>query len=89
MNNGGKTMYIIIKKSDFGTAGISYAVAEHDEERDNAISKKMALDTLNNDKETYSFQLWSSEYGYLDLEETDRKKATDNDKVESNGTTRV
>jgi len=57
MNNGGKTMYIIIKKSDFGTAGISYAVAEHDEERDNAISKKMALDTLNNDKETYKFSI--------------------------------
>ena len=61
-------MYLIIKKSDFGTAGISYAVAGNDEDRSNAIRKLLALDTLNDDKKTHSYQLWSSENGYLNLD---------------------
>ena len=61
-------MYLIIKKSDFGSAGFNYAVAGHDDDRSNAIRKILALDTLNDDKKTYSFQLWSSENGYLNLD---------------------
>ena len=61
-------MYLIIKKSDFGSAGFNYAVAGHDNDRSNAIRKILALDTLNDDKKTYSFQLWSSENGYLNLD---------------------
>ena len=61
-------MYLIIKKSDFGSAGFNYAVAGHDDDRSNAIRKILALDTLNDDKKTHSFQLWSSENGYLNLD---------------------
>ena len=61
-------MYLIIKKSDFGSAGFNYAVAGHDNDRSNAIRKILALDTLNDDKKTHSFQLWSSENGYLNLD---------------------
>ena len=61
-------MYLIIRKSDFGSAGFNYAVAGHDDDRSNAIRKILALDTLNDDKKTVSFQLWSSENGYLDLD---------------------
>ena len=59
-------MYLIIKKSDFGSAGISYAVAGHDEDRSNAIRKLLALDTLNDDKKCHSYQVWSSDHGDLD-----------------------
>ena len=59
-------MYLIIKKSDFGSAGLSYAVAGHDEDRSNAIRKLLALDTLNADKKCHSYQLWSSDHGDLD-----------------------
>jgi hypothetical protein len=61
-------MYLIIKKSDFGTAGISYAVAGHDEDRSVAIRKLLALDTLNDDKKTHSYQLWSSTHGDLETD---------------------
>jgi hypothetical protein len=61
-------MYLIIKKSDFGSAGLSFSVAGHDENRSNAIAKKLALDTLNDDKKTYSFHLWSSNHGNLDID---------------------
>ena len=59
-------MYLIIKKSDFGSAGLSYAVAGHDEDRSNAIRKLLALDTLNDDKKCHSYQFWSSDHGDLD-----------------------
>jgi len=61
-------MYLIIKKSDFGSAGFTYAVAGHDDDRSNAIRKILALDTLNDDKKTHSFQLWSDAQGYLNLD---------------------
>ena len=61
-------MYLIIKKSDFGSAGVSYAVAGNDKNRSKAIGKLLALDTLNDEKKIYSFQLWSSEKGYLNLD---------------------
>ena len=67
-------MYLIIKKSDFGSAGLSYAVAGHDEDRGDAISKKMALETLNDDKKCHSFQLWSSSHGFLDIDGTETTK---------------
>ena len=66
-------MYLIIKKSDFGSAGLSYAVAGHDEDRSNAIRKLLALDTLNDDKKCHSYQLWSSDHGDLDAS-TELKK---------------
>ncbi len=71
-------MYLIIKKSDFGSAGLSFSVAGHDENRSNAIAKKLALDTLNDDKKTYSFQLWSAAHGDLDTS-TERAFGTPND----------
>jgi len=77
-------MYLIIKKSDFGSAGVSYAVAGHDEDRANAIGKKLALDTLNDDKKTHSFHLWSSDHGNLDIDENDKANATFNN-VEQEG----
>ena len=61
-------MYLIIKKSDFGSAGVSYAVAGHDDDRSNAIRKLLALDTLNDDKKTHSVHLWSSAHGNLDID---------------------
>ena len=67
-------MYLIIKKSDFGSAGVSYAVAGNDKNRSKAIGKLLALDTLNDEKKTYSFQLWSSENGYLNLDTEPTKK---------------
>jgi len=72
-------MYLIIKKSDFGKAGISYAVAGHDEDRGKAISKKMALDTLNDDKGCHSFQLWTSSHGFLDIDNTGTTKTNGKD----------
>ena len=74
-------MYLIIKKSDFGSAGVSYAVAGHDKDRANAIRKKIALDTLNDDKKTHSFHLWSSANGDLDTD-TERAFGTPNDSYE-------
>ena len=74
-------MYLIIKKSDFGSAGVSYAVAGHDDDRSNAIRKLLALDTLNDDKKTHSFQLWSAAHGDLDTS-TERAFGTPNDSYE-------
>ena len=74
-------MYLIIKKSDFGSAGFSYAVAGHDDDRSNAIRKLLALDTLNDDKKTHSFQLWSAAHGDLDTS-TERAFGTPNDSYE-------
>ena len=74
-------MYLIIKKSDFGSAGVSYAVAENDEYRSNAVRKLLALDTLNDDKKTHSFQLWSAAHGDLDTD-TERTFGTPNDSYE-------
>ena len=78
-------MYLIIKKDDFGSAGSNYSVASHDEDRANAIGKLLALETLNDEKKSCSFQLWSSANGYLGLEETDRKNATYNNSQQEGG----
>ena len=48
-------MYLIIKKDDFGSAGLITAVAGHDKDRSNAIRKLLALDTLNDDKKKVVF----------------------------------
>ena len=61
-------MYLIIKKSDFGSAGVSYAVAGHDKDRSNAIAKLLALHTLNDNKKQNSYALWSSDHGNLDID---------------------
>ena len=61
-------MYLIIKKDDFGSAGVNYSVAGHDKDRANAIRKKIALDTLNDDKNKTSYALWSSDHGNLDID---------------------
>ena len=61
-------MYLIIKKSDFGSAGFNYAVAGHDDDRSNAIRKILALDTLNDNKKQVSYALWSSDHGNLDID---------------------
>ena len=61
-------MYLIIKTDDFGSAGKNYSVAGHDEDRANAIRKKIALDTLNDDKKKTSYALWSSDHGNLDID---------------------
>ena len=78
-------MYLIMKKDDFGSAGSNYSVASHDEDRANAIGKLLALETLNDEKKSCSFQLWSSANGYLGLEETDRKNATYNNSQQEGG----
>lgn len=72
-------MYLIIKKSDFGTAGLSYAVAGHAEDRGDAINKKMALETLNDNKKLNTYQLWSSEHGFLDIDDTQPAKTNGKD----------
>ena len=74
-------MYLIIKKSDFGSAGLGFSVAGHDIDRANAIRKLLALDTLNDDKKTHSFQLWSAAHGDLDTS-TERAFGTPNDSYE-------
>ena len=74
-------MYLIIKKSDFGSAGLGFSVAGHDKDRANAIRKLLALDTLNDDKKPHSFQLWSAAHGGLDTS-TERAFGTPNDSYE-------
>ena len=74
-------MYLIIKKSDFGSAGLGFSVAGHDKDRANAIRKLLALDTLNDEKKTHSFQLWSAAHGDLDTS-TERAFGTPNDSYE-------
>ena len=66
-------MYLIIKKDDFGSAGINYSVAGQDEDRSNAIRKLLALDTLNDNKKRVSYALWSSAHGDLNTD-TEPKK---------------
>ena len=61
-------MYLIIKTNDFGTAGKNYSVAGQDVDRSNAIAKKLALDTLNENKKQVSYALWSSDHGNLDID---------------------
>ena len=61
-------MYLIIKKDDWGSAGLSFSVAGHDENRSNAIAKKLALDTLNDNKKQVSYALWSAAHGNLDID---------------------
>ena len=61
-------MYLIIKTDDFGSAGNNYSVAGHDKDRANAIRKKIALDTLNDDKKKTSYALWSAAHGNLDID---------------------
>ena len=78
-------MYLIIKKSDFGSAGLSFSVAGHDKDRSNAIGKKLALDTLNDDKKCHSFHLWSSDHGNLDIDENDKANATYNNAEQEGG----
>ena len=74
-------MYLIIKKDDFGSAGINYSVAGHDQDRSNAIRKLLALDTLNDNKKQTSFALWSAAHGDLDTS-TERAFGTPNDSYE-------
>ena len=71
-------MYLIIKKDDFGSAGINYSVAGHDKDRSNAIRKLLALDTLNDNKKQTSYALWSAAHGDLDTS-TERAFGTPND----------
>jgi len=72
-------MYLIIKKSDFGSAGLSYAVGGHAEDRGDAIDKKLALETLNDDKKCHTYQLWSSDHGFLDIDNTQPSKTNGKD----------
>ena len=74
-------MYLIIKKDDFGSAGLSFSVAGHDKDRSNAIRKLLALDTLNDNKKQTSYAFWSSSHGDLDTS-TERAFGTPNDKYD-------
>ena len=78
-------MYLIIKKDDFGSAGVNYSVAGHDKDRSNAIRKLLALDVLNDNKKQTSFALWSAAHGDLDTS-TERAFGTPNDSYEEAGT---
>ena len=77
-------MYLIIKISDFGSAGLSFSVAGHDDDRSNAIRKLLALDTLNDNKKRVSYALWSSAHGDLDTS-TERAFGTPNDSYKEAG----
>tara|TARA_Y100001937_G_scaffold60700_1_gene83059 strand:- start:1246 stop:1494 length:249 start_codon:yes stop_codon:yes gene_type:complete len=61
-------MYLIIKKDDFGSAGVNYSVASHDKDRASAIGKLLALETLNENKKQVSYAIWSSDHGNLDID---------------------
>ena len=78
-------MYLIIKKDDWGSAGLSFSVAGHDKDRANAIRKLLALDVLNDNKKQTSFALWSAAHGDLDTS-TERAFGTPNDSYEEAGT---
>ena len=71
-------MYLIIKKDDWGSAGLSFSVAGHDKDRANAIRKLLALETLNENKKKTSYALWSAAHGDLDTS-TERAFGTPND----------
>ena len=74
-------MYLIIKKDDFGSAGLSFSVAGHDKDRANAIRKLLALDVLNDNKKQTSYALWSAAHGDLNTD-TERTFGTPNDSYE-------
>ncbi len=74
-------MYLIIKKDDWGSAGLSFSVAGHDKDRSNAIRKLLALETLNENKKQVSYALWSAAHGDLDTS-TERAFGTPNDKYD-------
>jgi hypothetical protein len=78
-------MYLIIKKDDFGTAGVNYSVASHDKDRANAIGKLLALETLNENKKQVSYALWSAAHGNLDIKENEKTHATYNDAEQEGG----
>ena len=63
-------MYLIIKKVNWGSAGLSFSVASHSASRDEAIRKLLALDTLNDDKKKITYHLWSDANGDLTNTET-------------------
>ena len=63
-------MYLIIKKVNWGPAGLSFSVASHSASRDEAIRKLLALDTLNDDKKKTTYHLWSDANGDLTNTET-------------------
>ena len=78
-------MYLIIKKDDFGTAGVNYSVASHDKDRANAIGKLLALETLNDNKKQVSYALWSAAHGNLEIKENEKTHATYNDAEQEGG----
>ena len=63
-------MYLIIKKVNWGSAGLSFSVASHSASRDEAIRKLLALDALNDDKKKTTYHLWSDTNGDLTNTET-------------------
>ena len=63
-------MYLIIKKVNYDSAGLSFSVASHSASRDEAIRKLLALDTLNDDKKKTTYHLWSDANGDLTNTET-------------------
>ena len=92
-NSNVKKILFLLKQSKSGTPGTAQfsmrsnkmSVFDCFKDRANAIGKLLALETLNDDKKTYSFQLWSSANGYLGLEETDKKNATYNNAEQEAG----
>ncbi len=70
-------MYLIIKKDDWGSAGLSFSVAGHDKDRANAIRKLLALDTLNDNKKKVSYSLWSSAHGDLNADTEPKKNGAE------------
>ena len=70
-------MYLIIKKDDWGSAGLSFSVAGHDKDRSNAIRKLLALDTLNDNKKKVSYALWSAEHGDLNTDTEPKKNGAE------------
>ena len=70
-------MYLIIKKDDFGSAGLSFSVAGHDKDRANAIRKLLALDVLNDNKKQTSYALWSAAHGDLNTDTEPKKNGAE------------
>jgi len=70
-------MYLIIKKDDWGNAGLSFSVAGHDKDRSNAIRKLLALDVLNENKKKTSYALWSAAHGDLNTDTEPKKNGKD------------
>ena len=70
-------MYLIIKKDDWGSAGLSFSVAGHDEDRSNAIRKLLALDTLNDNKKKTSYSIWSAAHGDLNTDTEPKKNGAE------------